>query len=110
MNHEQAIQEMATERYLLDELTPEVRDAFEEHLFECQECALDVRAGNVFMSEAKVQLPEIAAQSAAQAAARESVRATPVREKTPWWSILTTPAFAAPVFAALLGVIAFQNV
>jgi anti-sigma factor RsiW len=109
MNHEQAIQEMVTERYLLDELTPEVRDAFEEHLFECQECALDVRAGNVFMSEAKVQLPEIAAQSAAQAATRESLRANVVKDKKPWWSFLTTPAFAAPVFAALLGVIAFQN-
>jgi len=105
MNHEQAVQEMATERYLLDELTPELRDAFEEHLFECQECALDLRAGNVFMSEAKAQLPEITAQ----AAARESARPTRVKEKRPWWSILTVPAFAAPVFAALLGVIAFQN-
>ena len=105
MNHEQAIQEMATERYLLDELAPELRDAFEEHMFECQECAVDVRAGNVFMSEAKVQLPRIAEESAA----RESVRIMPARAKKPWWSFLTTPAFAAPVFAALLGVIAFQN-
>ena len=105
MNHEQAIQEMATERYLLDELTPELRDAFEEHLFECQECALDIRAGNVFISEAKVQLPQIAAESAA----RESVRIMPARVKKPWWSFVTMPAFAAPVFAALLGVIAFQN-
>jgi hypothetical protein len=61
------------------------------------------------MSEAKVQLPEIAAQSAARAAARKSVRANVVKDKKPWWSFLTTPAFAAPVFAALLGVIAFQN-
>jgi len=105
MNHEQAIQEMATERYLLDELTPELRDAFEEHMFECQECALDVRAGNVFMVEAKAQLPAIAAQAAPQ----EPVRTAPARPKKPWWSILTMPAFAAPVFAALLGVIAFQN-
>ncbi len=105
MNHEQAIQDMATERYLLDELTPELRDAFEEHMFECQECALDVRAGNVFMVEAKAQLPAIAAQAAPQ----EPVRTAPARPKKPWWSILTMPAFAAPVFAALLGVIAFQN-
>jgi len=109
MNHEQAIQEMATERYLLDELTPELRDAFEEHMFECLDCALDVRAGNVFMSEAKAQLPQWGEQSAAQAAAREPIRTVPVREKKPWWSFLTAPAFAAPVFAALLGVIAFQN-
>ena len=49
---------MATERYLLEELSPELREAFEEHMFECPECALDVRAGNVFLSEAKEQLPE----------------------------------------------------
>jgi len=104
MNHEQAIQEMATERYLLDEMTPELREAFEEHMFECPECALDVRAGNVFMTEAKVQLPQIAAQ-----AAREPRRET-VQAKKPWWSVFTMPAFATPVFAALLGVVVFQNV
>ena len=104
MNHEQAIQEMATERYLLDELTPELRDAFEEHMFECPECALDVRAGNVFLSEAKIQLPQIAAQ-----AVREPAR-EPARSKKPWWSLFTMPAFAAPVFAALLAVVVFQNV
>jgi anti-sigma factor RsiW len=105
MNHEQAVQEMATERYLLDEMSPELRDAFEEHLFECPECTLDVRAGNVFMTEAKVQLPQIAAQAAAQAPPRPAAAAT----KKPWWSVFAMPAFAAPAFAALLAVIAFQN-
>ena len=107
MNHEQAIQDMATERYLLDELTPELREAFEEHMFECPECALDVRAGNVFMSEAKVQLPQFAAQPAR---AEESARAVAIRAKKPWWSVFAMPQFAAPVFAALLGVVVFQNV
>ena len=101
MNHEDAIQEMATERYLLDELSPELRDAFEEHMFECPECALDVRAGNVFISEAKAQLPQIAAQAPAGT--------VPVKAKKPWWSFVMMPAFAAPAFAALLAVIAFQN-
>jgi anti-sigma factor RsiW len=109
MNHEQAVQEMATERYLLEELTPELRDAFEEHMFECQECALDVRAGNVFMTEAKAQLPHLAEEAAAQAVPRQPVRTVLAGAKKPWWSFLTAPAFAAPVFAALLGVVAFQN-
>jgi hypothetical protein len=108
MNHSDAVQEMATERYLLDELSPELRDAFEEHMFECQECAFDVRAGNVFLTEAKVQLPAITA-----AAMPESPRAATREARKPWWSIWTTavfrPAFAVPAFAVLLAVLAFQN-
>jgi hypothetical protein len=102
MNHEQAIQEMATERYLLDELSPELREAFEEHLFDCPECALDLRAGNVFMNEAKSQLPAMTAPS-------KSV-AERTAEKKPWWSVFVMPAFAAPVFAALMALVVFQNV
>jgi len=116
MNHEQAILEMATERYLLDELSPEQREAFEEHMFECTECALDVRSGNVFMTEAKAQLPAIAAeqaaaqQAAADQAAKQAPRSAPARDRKPWWTFFTMPAFAAPVFAALLAVVVFQNV
>jgi hypothetical protein len=109
MNHDEAVQEMATERYLLDELSPELRDAFEEHMFECQECALDVRAGNVFLTEAKAQLPELTAKTAPQPPPREAPRSAAPRGKKPWWSVFAMPAFAAPVFAALLAVIAFQN-
>jgi hypothetical protein len=110
MNHEQAVEEMATERYLLDELSPEQRDAFEEHMFECQECALDVRAGNVFLTEAKAQLPELTAPAVSQAPGRPKFGPTPARAKKPWWSIFAVPAFALPALAALLAVIAFQNV
>jgi hypothetical protein len=105
MNHSEAIQEMATERYLLDELTPELRDAFEEHMFECQECALDVRAAAAFITEAKAQLPQITAT----AEAPRLVKPARPETKKPWWSVWTMPAFAAPAFAALLAVIAYQN-
>jgi len=44
MDHSEAVREMAAERYLLDELEPEAREAFEEHVFDCPECALDLRA------------------------------------------------------------------
>ncbi len=97
---------MATERYLLDELAPELKEAFEEHMFECQECAFDVRAGNVFLNEAKVQLPAIVAA--------EAPVASKPNGKKPWWSFwnvpVLRPAFAVPTFAVLLAVIAFQNV
>jgi hypothetical protein len=101
MDHSEAVRLMATERYLLGELSPETREAFEEHFFECQECALDVRAGNAFIDEAKQQL---AAPTRVPAAAPAS-RAEPRRNWFSWWK----PAFAAPAFAALLLVIGYQN-
>ena len=60
MDHGEALQQKATERYLLDELDPEVKDQFEEHLFDCQECALDVRAAAMFVEQSKVVLAEAA--------------------------------------------------
>ena len=53
MDHHQATQLTAVEKYLLDELTPELRDEFEEHFFDCQECATDLRATAGFIDAAK---------------------------------------------------------
>jgi anti-sigma factor RsiW len=101
MNHDDAVQEMVVERYLLDELTPELREAFEEHLFDCAECSVDLRAEAFFMEEAKLQLPALSSASFAS-----PVRPAPRR--TDWFAWLR-PAFAVPTFAALLAVIGYQN-
>lgn len=50
MGHDEAIQMLAAERYLLDELDHKLREEFEEHLFDCRECALDLRAGVIFLA------------------------------------------------------------
>jgi hypothetical protein len=47
MTHEQAIGALATERYLLEEMTETERDDFEAHYFSCAACADDVRLGAV---------------------------------------------------------------
>jgi anti-sigma factor RsiW len=44
MSHENAVETLAIERYLLGEMAEEERDAFEEHFFSCPECADDARA------------------------------------------------------------------
>jgi hypothetical protein len=103
MNHSDAIKEMAAERYLLDELSPDVRDAFEEHMFDCTECALDVRSGSAFIGEAKAQLPGIGLGSPAA-----NKTAMP-REKNKQWFAWLRPAFAVPVLATLLLVVGYQN-
>ncbi len=105
MDHSEAIEQMAAERYLLDEMTPEARDAFEEHAFDCPECALDLRAGAAFVAEAKTQLPTLSSPSS-QPGLSSPVK-PPLKKRN--WSFWWQPAFAVPAFAVMLGVIAFQN-
>ena len=107
MYHGEAVQMMAVERYLLDELTPEERDAFEKHLFDCSDCALDLRAGAAFVTEAKAQLSQMDAQPLAPPA--QAAPTTPPLKKNRW-SFLWQPVFAVPAFAAMVAVIAWQNV
>ena len=105
MNHNEAIKEMAAERYLLNELTPELRDAFEEHAFDCPECSLDLRAGSAFINIAKVELPELVA---APSTPSQPEPARPIKKRINWQSWLR-PAFAVPAFAALLALVSYQN-
>ena len=49
MNHQQALDEHATERYLLREMTAEERRAFEEHYLDCAECLEAVTFGTEFL-------------------------------------------------------------
>ncbi|HUH62644.1 MAG TPA: hypothetical protein VLZ50_06590 [Terracidiphilus sp.] len=94
---------MAVERYLLNELPLEFREAFEEHVFDCQECALDLRAGAIFLDEARLQLPGLTAP------ARERSSVQRRKSRRDWFSWLS-PAFAVPAMAVLGAVIAYQNV
>jgi hypothetical protein len=80
MTHDEATKSLAAERYILDDLEPAERDAFEEHFFDCTECTADVR------DTAKIA-----------DGVRTGVRVVPVRNRFNWW------AAAASVFAALLG-------
>jgi hypothetical protein len=98
MDHSEASRLMASEKYLLDELSPNEMEAFEEHLFGCHECAVDVRAGSVFLEHGKVEL--------ARPSSEPKVTPAEVRRSRgfSWW-----PAFAIPAMAALLIVIGYQN-
>jgi hypothetical protein len=44
MTHDEATKDGATERYVLEEMTDEEREAFERHYFDCPVCAEDVKA------------------------------------------------------------------
>lgn len=113
MEHHEAIEMMASERYLLDELAPELRDAYEEHFFGCADCADDVRFGALFVDHAKgilaakpAAIP--AAKLAAKAAARPEIKPAK-REWFAWLLPVIRPAIMVPVFASLLAIIGYQS-
>ena len=94
MNHQEALDSRTTEKYLLGELPGHERDAFEDHFFECEECAGAVRSGVLFMDNAAAEL-----QASAPARA-------PVAELKPSWKdwfriSWLQPAFVLPVLALL---------
>jgi hypothetical protein len=105
MDHNQAVEQMAAERYLLNELTPDAREAFEEHVFDCPDCAMDLRAAVAFVDEAKAQLPALTDPLPA----RPSTGAIKAKGKRDQWFSWWRPAIAAPSFAALLIVVGYQN-
>ena len=59
MEHAEATESMAAERYVLGEMTPEDRDAFEEHFFGCVECAADVRHGEMIRAAVRTQVDQV---------------------------------------------------
>ena len=98
MDHDVVVRQKMTERYLLNELEPEARDEFEEHFFDCPECAQDVRAASLFIERSKVVLAEKAAATVQSAE----------RPRRGWLGWLR-PAFAAPALLLLLAVVGYQN-
>jgi hypothetical protein len=98
MNHQDALQEMAVERYLLGELSGASLDSFEEHLFECSECAIDVKAGATFIDAARTEL-----------GIQRRPAATVVKHAPRWTSWFTSPWALGPALAACLLVLSFQT-
>jgi hypothetical protein len=99
MDHPEATRLMAAEKYLLNELSPELRKSFEEHLFECPECEFDVQAGYALIDGSK----EVLSSKAVEVAQAR------VPGKPNQWLAWLRPAIAVPVMAVLLVVIGYQN-
>ena len=107
MDHDLVVRQKMTERYLLDELDPEARGEFEEHFFDCPDCASDVRACAIFVEHSKFALAKKSESIPGGVAA-----AAAIASKPGWLAGLRSalrPAFAVPVLAGLLAVIGYQN-
>jgi len=50
INHDDAVKDLMAERYLLGELNTTERDAYEQHLFSCDACFEQIKAGTEFVN------------------------------------------------------------
>jgi len=91
MTHEEALQTKAAERYVLDEMTPQERDAFEEHYFGCPACTADVRDAMTIAAalRAEQRLPS---------------------NVVPMHRVSRAPWLAAAAMLAIAAVLGYQNV
>ena len=99
MDHNEAVQLQAAVKYVLGELSQVQRDGYEEHYFDCAECAVDIKALATFADTAREVLRQERASHLAKAA-------VPARRGWLGW---LQPIVAVPAFAALLLIIAYQN-
>ena len=67
MDHAEATAQHAVDRYLLGELSAAEADAFEEHYFDCADCADELRVGMRFMNGGRGVAREEAAPPEAKA-------------------------------------------
>ena len=76
MTHQEAIDTLAAERYLLDEMPADERSAFEEHFFDCEVCADDMRSAAALLQGTKAGFAGVNAAGAQAAATRRRIA---------WW-------------------------
>jgi hypothetical protein len=96
MEHKEAIELKAAERYVMRELPVELRDAYEEHFFDCAECAADIKAATSFAETSR----EIFADEGQRGAVDVN------KEYGSVWSRWLRPALALSAVAALTLVLA----
>lgn len=104
MDHIEAVRLHAAEKYILGELPKAQHDEYEEHYFDCSACAEEIKATVAFMESSR----QVAREEALQVVDdKRLVPASPA--KGGWFGWMLRPAFAIPVFAALVLLIGYQN-
>src|SRR5450432_1009266 len=100
MDHKLALQTKSIDKYLLNDLPQEERLAFEEHMFDCPECAAQVKDDFAMISDLKAVLAE-----------PKPVPAVHAVKTASGWREWLRPLVWAPAFAmlALLCIVGYQN-
>ena len=101
MNHEEAMWTKAAERYVLGELSGELREQYEEHFFACAQCADELRCTAAFAASARDVFSAEAAD-VPLASAREP-------RTTGRFAFLLRPSMAIAALVLLTLVVGYQN-
>lgn len=107
MDHNDAVRLQASEKYVLGEFPQNLRDEYEEHFFDCAECAVDVKAIAAFADTTRELLLRDEATSKQKAAA-PARGGRQVGSLLSGWRRWLQPALV-PAFCALLLLAGYQN-
>src|SRR5262245_54696011 len=109
MTHQEAVDTLAPDRYLLDEMSDSERQAFEDHYFSCHDCVDELRTGAVLIEGTRAGM-------ASKAAGGQVVPMRPPRSKggnapslaaqSAWFR---SPAIGWAVAATLAVVVSYQS-
>jgi hypothetical protein len=105
MEHTQAIQLKAAERYVLGELPSDLCEEYEEHFFSCVECAEELNLAVAFVENSRA----VMGSEPVSPPVRLPVAASERPASGNWLSAFLRPNFAVPAFAALLLLVAYQT-
>lgn len=102
MEHTEAIDTGAAERYALGEMNENERDLYEEHFFDCADCADEVKAATLFLENAEAVARED--DVPAKTDRKERTLAVPVSRWGDWKKLFwPMPLGAAASLTILLG-------
>src|SRR5260370_15484235 len=99
MDHSEALRLQAAEKYVLGELSPEFRAEYDEHYFDGQECAADLKAVVAFVD---------AGRATFRSRRHESFEPQGASVFSSWFRWLR-PSVMVPAMAVLVGGIGYQS-
>jgi hypothetical protein len=102
MDHKEVVRLNAAEKYVLRELSPELLEQFEEHFFDCAECAADIQALTSFV---RLSRPILEEEAAKKVPARKDYA---TKEQRGWFAWLR-PVIAVPAIAGLAAAVIFLS-
>ena len=117
MTHTEAVDSLASERYLLDEMSGTEREAFEAHFFECATCADDVTTAARMQDGIRaglLQTPHVARVATFTPAQKPAAAAVPTTatlrsQARAWYQSAIVPWAVAATLAVMVGYQAQQT-